>query len=58
MRSVNVYAVFPCAQRVGDIPERHNLHWHTETNMRDRNPILALEDGEAVETPPDALDPE
>jgi hypothetical protein len=55
MRSVNVY---PCAQRVGDIPERHNLHWHTETNMRDRNPILALEDGEAVETPPDALDPE
>ncbi|MFT5433138.1 MAG: acetyl esterase [Myxococcota bacterium] len=40
------------ASWVGDIPERHDLYWHTEANMRDGNPILALEDGEAVETPP------
>jgi acetyl esterase/lipase len=37
---------------IGEIPERHDLYWRTEENMRDGNPMLALENGEAVETPP------
>jgi hypothetical protein len=37
---------------VGDIPERHDLYWRTEEAMADGNPMLALENGEAVETPP------
>jgi acetyl esterase/lipase len=37
---------------VGDIPERHDLYWQTEEAMAEGNPMLALETGEAVETPP------
>ena len=37
---------------VGDIPDRHDLFWKTEAAMADGNPLLALERGEAVETPP------
>ena len=37
---------------IGDIPERHDLYWVTDENMTDGNPMLALENGEAVETPP------
>jgi len=37
---------------IGDIPERHDLYWVTEKNMTDGNPMVALENGEAVETPP------
>lgn len=36
----------------GDIPERHDTYWRTEENMAEGNPMLALERGEAVETPP------
>lgn len=35
-----------------NIPERHDLYWRTEQNMTEGNPMLALERGEAVETPP------
>jgi acetyl esterase/lipase len=34
------------------IPERHDLYWRNEENMAEGNPLLALERGEAVETPP------
>ncbi len=34
------------------IPERHDLYWQTEENMAEGNPLLALERGEVVETPP------
>lgn len=37
---------------VGKIPERHDTYWRTEENMIEGNPMLALERGEAVETPP------
>lgn len=37
---------------IGDIPERHDLYWVTDENMTDGNPMLALENGEAVQTPP------
>ncbi len=37
---------------IGDIPERHDIYWGTEAAMREGNPMLALENGEAVETPP------
>ena len=37
---------------VGDIPERHDLYWKTEATMEEGNPMLALERGEAVRTPP------
>ncbi len=37
---------------VGDIPERHDLYWKTEDAMAEGNPMLMLENGEAVETPP------
>ncbi|MDR3538057.1 MAG: alpha/beta hydrolase [Acetobacteraceae bacterium] len=37
---------------VGDIPARHDLYWKTEAAMADGNPILALETGETVHTPP------
>jgi acetyl esterase/lipase len=36
----------------GDIPERHDTYWRTEDTMAEGNPMLALERGEAVETPP------
>ena len=35
-----------------NIPERHDLYWKTEENMAEGNPMLALERGEAVATPP------
>lgn len=37
---------------IGDIPERHDIYWGTEEAMIEGNPMLALERGEAVETPP------
>lgn len=37
---------------VGDIPERHDTYWKTEANMAEGNPVLALERGEKVQTPP------
>lgn len=37
---------------VGDIPERHDAYWGSEANMIEGNPMLALERGEKVETPP------
>ena len=36
----------------GDIPERHDLYWKTEENMAEGNPMLAIERGEKVLTPP------
>ena len=37
---------------VGDIPERHDAYWGSEANMIEGNPMLALERGEALHTPP------
>ncbi len=37
---------------VRDIPERHDTYWKTEANMAEGNPVLALERGEKVLTPP------
>ncbi len=37
---------------VGDLPERHDLYWRTEEAMAEGNPVLALENGEAVATLP------
>jgi acetyl esterase len=37
---------------VGNIPERHELYWKTEAAMAEGNPILILEKGEKVLTPP------
>ena len=37
---------------IGDIPECHDLYWAGEDDMAEGNPVLALEGGEAVETPP------
>jgi acetyl esterase/lipase len=37
---------------VGNIPDRHDLYWKTEANMAEGNPMLALERGEVVRTPP------
>lgn len=34
------------------IPERHDLYWRTDENMAEGNPLLALERGETIETPP------
>jgi acetyl esterase/lipase len=34
------------------IPERHDLDWQGEENMAEGNPLLALERGETVRTPP------
>jgi acetyl esterase/lipase len=34
------------------IPERHDLYWRNEENMAEGNPLLALERGEVVQTPP------
>jgi acetyl esterase len=41
----------PAAWQV-NIPERHDLYWKTEANMAEGNPMLALERGEKVQTPP------
>ena len=37
---------------VGSIPQRHDTYWKTEANMAEGNPMLALERGEKVQTPP------
>lgn len=37
---------------VGNIPSRHDLYWKTEAAMAEGNPVLALETGEPVQTPP------
>jgi len=37
---------------VGDIPERHDIYWETEAAMAEGNPMLALERGETLATPP------
>jgi acetyl esterase len=37
---------------VGNIPSRHDLYWKTEAAMADGNPMLMLEKGEKVPTPP------
>ena len=37
---------------VGNIPDRHDLYWKTEAAMADGNPMLMLEKGEKVPTPP------
>jgi acetyl esterase/lipase len=37
---------------VGSIPQRHDLYWKTEANMAEGNPMLILESGEKVLTPP------
>jgi acetyl esterase len=37
---------------VGQIPERHDLYWKTEDAMAEGNPMLMLERGEDVPTPP------
>lgn len=37
---------------VNDIPESHDLYWQSEEAMAEGNPMLALENGEAVATPP------
>ncbi len=37
---------------VGNIPERHDRYWGDEAAMAEGNPMLALERGEAVATPP------
>jgi acetyl esterase/lipase len=37
---------------VSDIPDRHDLYWKTEAAMADGNPMLILEKGEKVPTPP------
>ncbi|MDP6708157.1 MAG: alpha/beta hydrolase [Alphaproteobacteria bacterium] len=34
------------------IPERHDLYWRDEETMAEGSPLLALERGEAVRTPP------
>ena len=37
---------------VGRIPEYHDIYWRDEETMAEGNPLLALERGENVETPP------
>ena len=37
---------------VGNIPQRHDQYWKTEANMAEGNPMLILERGEKVLTPP------
>lgn len=37
---------------IGNIPERHDLYWKTEAAMAEGNPILMMERGEKVVTPP------
>lgn len=36
----------------GDIPERHEIFWGDETAMREGNPVVILEEGDDVRTPP------
>ena len=37
---------------VGNLPESHDRYWGTEENMKEGNPMLALERKEPVKTPP------
>jgi len=37
---------------IGNVPERHELYWKTEAAMAEGNPVLILEKGEKVLTPP------
>jgi acetyl esterase len=37
---------------VGNIPDRHDTYWKTEANMAEGNPMMALERGEKLATPP------
>ena len=37
---------------IGNIPERHELYWKSEAAMSEGNPMLILEQGESVLTPP------
>lgn len=37
---------------IGDIPERHDIYWGTESAMAEGNPTMALERGERLQTPP------
>jgi acetyl esterase/lipase len=37
---------------IGNIPERHELYWKSEAAMAEGNPVLILEKGEKVLTPP------
>ena len=37
---------------IGNIPDRHELYWKNEAAMAEGNPMLALERGETVPTPP------
>lgn len=37
---------------VGDLPERHDTYWVNDENMSEGNPMLALERGESLVTPP------
>lgn len=37
---------------VSDLPERHDIYWVTEAAMEEANPMLALERGDKVATPP------
>jgi len=47
-----------CIENEGEVswakgmPEKHENYWVTEENMSEGNPMLALERGETVETPP------
>jgi acetyl esterase len=40
------------AKWVSDLPERHERYWKTEDAMAEGSPMLILERGEAVRTPP------
>lgn len=45
-------AANPPGKWVGDLPERHDTYWKTEAAMAEGSPLLALERGEKVATPP------
>ena len=40
------------AEWAAEFPEQHETYWKCEENMAEGNPVLALERGEKVETPP------
>jgi len=42
----------PSGSWADGIPEKHDTYWGTEDSMEEGNPMLALERGEAVLTPP------
>jgi len=45
-------AAQPSGSWADGIPEKHDIYWVTEDTMEEGNPMLALERGEAVVTPP------